>query len=297
MEATDLTDDKLADALRGYAAARFSGVLRVEGKPGGTIYLTDGRISACETSGAPSLEVILLRSRTVAESDWDAAFTAAAVGERQMTDELVERALLGAGELEALLRVALADALFALVSGQVDGWTEGPPAECPLPLSPAARSGWLLAEAARRAQALASFAAPVISAQDRIAAAPGTARSGRLLGQGQDEILALADGRRTARDLAFALGRGLYETMLQLARMRAQDVVVITSPGKEPSPARRPAGAAPDTEDDGLTVTGLPRRRKDRPGSPRGGEPGRRNLTAIRMLWPRSDGDTVPDGT
>jgi len=21
------------------------------------------------------------------------------------------------------------------------------------------------------------------------------------------------------------------------------------------------------------------------------------NLTAIRMLWPRSDGDTVPDGT
>src|SRR5580698_6653692 len=124
MEATGLADDKLADALRQYAAARFSGVLRVEGKPGGTIYLTDGRISACETSGAPSLEVILLRSRTVAESDWDAAFTAAAVGERRMTDELVERALLGAGELEALLRVALADALFALVSGQVDGWAE-----------------------------------------------------------------------------------------------------------------------------------------------------------------------------
>jgi hypothetical protein len=297
MEATDLADDKLADALRRYAAAKFSGVLRVDGQPGGTIYLTDGRISACETSGAPSLEVILLRSRTVAESDWDAAFTAAAVGERQLTDELVERALLGAGELEALLRVALADAMFALLRGQVDGWTEGPPAECPLPLSPAARSGWLLAEAARRGQALASFPAPVISAQDRVAAAPGIARSGRPLGRGQDEILALADGRRTARDLAFALGRGLYETMLQLARMRAGDVVVITSAGKEPSSARRPAGPAPDSEEDGLTVTGLPRRRKDRPGSPRGGEPGRRNLTAIRMLWPRSDGNTVPDGT
>lgn len=36
------------------------------------------------------------------------------------------------------------------------------------------------------------------------------------LGDGQDEILALADGRRMTRDIAFALGRGVYATTLPL---------------------------------------------------------------------------------
>jgi hypothetical protein len=293
----DPADGKLADALREYAAAGFSGVLQVDGQPGGTVYFTNGGICACETSGAPSLEVILLRSRTVAESDWDAAFTAAAVGERLMTGELVERSLLGAGELEALLRIALADAMFALVSGQIDGWTEAPVADPLLPLSPAARPGWLLAEATRRGQVLASFPQPVVSAQDRIAAAPGTAPPGRALGRGQDEILSLADGRRSARDLAFALGHGLYETLLQLARMQAGNVVVVSPPGGESSSSGRLTAVPPDGEDGNRTVADLPRRRKDRPSPPRGGEAGRKNLTAIRMLWPRSDGNAVPNET
>ena len=286
METTGLADSKLADALRQYATDRFSGDLQVDGQPGGTIHLTDGRISACETSGAPSLEVILLRSQRVSETDWDAAFTAAAANERQMTTELVDRGLLGAGEVEALLRIALADAVFAIVTGQVDGWTEAPPADCLLPLTPAARSGWLLAEAARRGQVLASFPEPLVSAQDRVAAVPGSVRAGHVISQGRDEILALADGRRTARDLAFALGRGLYETMLQLARMRDDDFVVLGSSG----------GALVGQEDD-RTVTGLPRRRKDRPGAPQAGEAGRRNRTTIRMLRPRAEGNTMPEGT
>jgi hypothetical protein len=296
METTEPGQDKLTEVLKEYAAARLSGVLRVDGRPGGIIYLIDGGISACETSGAPSLEVILLRSRRIAESDWDAAFTAMALNGRPMTAELVERGLLGAGEVEALLRTALADAVFALVSGQVDGWEEAPPADCLLPLRPAARAGWLLAEATRRRQVLASFPGPVVSAADRAAAAPA-ARAGLALGQGQAEILALADGRRTARDLAFALGRGLYETMLQLARMRAANVVTISSHGKESSPPGRSSGAAFDAVDADLTATGLPRRRKERPGSSRTGEASRRNLTALRMLWPRSEGNTMPEGT
>jgi hypothetical protein len=188
--------------------------------------------------------------------------------------------------------------MFALVSGQVDGWTEAPAAGCLLPLAPAVRSGWLLAEATRRGQALASFPEPVVSARDRIAAAPGTARADRVLTPGQEEILALADGRRTARDLAFALGRGLYETLLQLARMRASNVVVISSYGKESSSPGTAPGAAPDGEEGDRTVTGLPRRRKDRPGSPRAGEASRRNFSAnVRMLLPRSEGNTMPGGT
>jgi hypothetical protein len=295
MEATSPEYDTLADALRQYAAANFSGVLQVDGRPGGTVYFSSGRISACETSGAPSLEVVLLRSRRIAEADWDSAFTAAAVGRRQLTAELVGRELIGAGELEALLRVAVADAMFALLSGQVYGWLEAPHADCLLPLAPSAQSGWLIAEATRRGQVLAAFPGPTLSAQDRITAAPGAGRSGYRLGPDQDAILTLADGRRTARDVAFALGRGLYETMLELARMRGGRVVT-TTPGKESFSPGGPAGTVPDSGEDDQAVTGLPRRRKDRAAAPRAGDTGRRNLTAIRMLWPRSEGSTMPDG-
>jgi hypothetical protein len=298
METTGPADGTLTDLLRDRAAAKFAGALRVDGRPGGTIFFADGRITACETSGAPSAEVILLRSQRVAVSDWDAAFTAAAVDGRAMAAELVDRELLGAGELEALLRTTLADAVFALANGHIDGWTEAPAAECLLPLVPAVGSGWLLNEAMRRRQVLASFAEPAAPAEpaaraprarDRIAAGPAAARA--LLGPGQDEILALVDGRRTARDLAFALGRGLYETMLQVARMQAADVVLVRSSPEEPGPR---AEAVPDGNEGDRTPTGLPRRRKDRPSPPRSEAPGRRNLAAsIRMLLPRSDGNTA----
>jgi hypothetical protein len=290
-------DGNVADALRHRATARFSGVLRVDGQPGGTVHLREGRISACETSGAPSLEVILLRSHRVPEENWNAAFTAAAVNERLMTDELVERQLLGAGEIEALLRTALADAMFAVVSGRVDGWAEVPAADFLLPLVPAARPGWLLSEASRRGQVLAAFPGPALTAQDRFAIAPAAAKSGRGLGQGQDEILALVDGRRTARDMAFALGRGLYETLLQLSRLRAADVVIVSSYGSEPAVSSRPDTAHGGDEDD-QTAAGLPRRGKDRPAAPRSAGSGRRSFAAnIRMLRPRAGGDPMPDGS
>jgi hypothetical protein len=208
-----------------------------------------------------------------------------------MTAELVERGLLGAGEVEALLRIALADAMFALSCGRVDGWTEAAAADYLLPLDPAARAGWLLAEAARRRQVLASLPAPLVSAVDRVAVAHASVPPGRVLGHGQDEILALADGRRTPRDLAFALGQGLYETMLQLTRMRAANTVVISSRGQAyapPGPAGRPSG---DKEND-ETAGGLPRRRRDRADSPRAGETSRRSFAVnIRMLRPRSEGE------
>ncbi len=182
METTGPVDNWLTDVLRDRAAAKFTGALRVDGQPGGMIFFADGRISACATSGAPSAEVILLRSGRVAVSDWEAAFAAAAVAGREMTAELLARELLGAGELEAVLRTALADAMFALASGRIDGWTEAPAAECLLPLAPPVGSGWLLNEAIRRSQVLASSPAPVPRARDRIAAgrrrrAAGSARA------------------------------------------------------------------------------------------------------------------------
>jgi hypothetical protein len=284
----------LEDALRQYAAHRFSGLLLVTGQPGGTVYLADGDISGCETPGAPSLEVILLRSLRVSEADWNAAFTAAAVAGRPLTAELVGQGLLGAGETEALLRTALADAMFAVLSGTVDGWTEATAADCPLPLTPPAKPGWLLAENTRRGQALAGFTGPLISGRDRVTAVPGAERAGRRgPGPGQGEILALANGRRTIRDLAFALGCGLYETMLEMSRMRAANLVEITAYGTKSASRDGPAGIASDRGGSDQTAAGLPRRRTDRTGRAGTGEPGRRDLAAgVQLLRPRPAGST-----
>jgi hypothetical protein len=298
MSTTGPADGLLSDALMRYAAEKFSGVLRVEGQPGGTIYLANGGISACETPGAPGLEAILLRSGRLSESAWDTAFTAAAVADRHMTAELVQRGLIGAGELEALLRTTLADTIFAIVNGEVGAWhTEALAAGHALPLVPAARPGWLLAEATRRAQVLASFKESAVNAQDRVAATPTIARGpDRVAGQGRHAILTLADGRRTARDLAFSLGRGLYATMLELSRMRTSDLIVVISYDKDPAPDDESGGQTPGSEDSHGAVAGLPRRRKDRAVPARTREPGRRDAS-VWMLRPRSEGDQESGGT
>jgi hypothetical protein len=113
--------------------------------------------------------------------------------------ELVVRGLVGAGELEAVLRVAVADAMFVLSGGLVEACGVEPGAvDSQFALEPPAEVGWLLAEASRRMRVLASSRGLVEHDRDRMAAAPGAVQPGVLLGQGQDEILALANGRRTA---------------------------------------------------------------------------------------------------
>jgi hypothetical protein len=256
----------LREALMVCAAAGMSGVLRVTGDPGGAIHLTDGRVAAIETPGAPSPEVLLLRSHRVSESGWDEAFAAAAASGGQMSAELTGRGLVGSGELEGLLRIALADAMFVLASGTVEEYRAEPePADCVLPLEPGAEPDGLLAEASRRIRVLASL--PARHDHDRIVAAAGAARPGVRLGDGQDEILALADGRRTVRDLAFALGRGVYATMLQVTRMHRVGLLAIVS-----SHRARPGRSEPDrpaSGDGSLTASGLPRRERDLPTLPR----------------------------
>jgi hypothetical protein len=279
----------LREALMVCAASGTSGVLRITGDPGGTIHLADGLVTAVETTGAPGPEVLLLRSHRVTESRWDAAFAAAAARGRPLNAELIAREVVGAGELEALLLTAMADAIFVLASGTVDEYRAEPgPSDGGLLLEPGAEAAGLLAEATRRIKVLASFPLPAADRRERLVAAPGAVRPGVRLGAGQDEILALADGRRTTRDLAFALGRGVYATTLRLAEMQAAGLLVTASAAAASRSARQagqPAGQESGGElprRKGLAARAALPRRASVPRAPRG------------LLRPRSGRDGNP---
>jgi hypothetical protein len=277
----------LREALMVCAASGTSGVLRITGDPGGTIHLADGLVTAVETAGAPGPEVLLLRSHRVTESRWDAAFAAAATRGSPLSAELVAREAVGAGELEALLLTAMADAIYVLASGTVDEyWAEPGPSDDGLLLEPGAEAAGLLAEAARRIKVLASLPFPAADRRERLVAAPGAVRPGVRLGAGQDEILALADGRRTTRDLAFALGHGVYATTLRLAEMHAAGLLMTASAAAASRSARQAGQPAGQESGDELPrrkgLAALPRRASVvraprgllRPRSGRDGNPG-----------------------
>ncbi|MGA2830602.1 MAG: DUF4388 domain-containing protein [Streptosporangiaceae bacterium] len=274
----------LREALTVCAAAGMSGTLRVTGHPGGAIHLVDGRVVAIETPGAPSPEVLLLRSHRITESDWDTAFAAAAVAGGRMSAELIAREMVGSGELEGVLRTALADAMFVLASGTVEEYRSEPgPVDFVLPVEPGAETEWLLAETSRRIRVLASL--PDRYDLNRVMAAPGAAaRPGVRLVESQDEILALADGRRTPRDIAFALGQGVFATILQLARLREAGLLVTASRRMTERDRREPGHQAPGDEPG--SPSKLPRRQRDRSALLR--NPKTAELRApLRLLQPR----------
>ena len=296
-ESEDGSVGPLREALTVCAAAGMSGILRVTGNPGGAVHITDGLVAAIETPGAPGPEALLLRSHRVSESGWDEAFAAVAAAGGLMSTELARREMIGAGELEWLLRTALADGMFAVANGTVEEYRAEPgPVDFVLPLQPGAEPDSLLAETSRRIRVLAAL--PARNGRDRIVAATGAIQPGVRLGDGQDEILALADGRRTARDLAFALGRGVYATMLQLSRMqRAGLLVAVSAQAADAAAAQARRPAVPN---DAPLASALPRRQRDMPGSSRRPwVPGRApELRApLGLLRTRAARDTGPGET
>ena len=262
------------------AAAGMSGVLRVTGDPGGAIHLADGRVTAIETPGAPSPEVLLLRSHRVTESGWDAAFAAAAASGDRMSAELTRRELVGSGELEGLLRTALADALFVLASGTIEDYRAEPgPTDRVLPLEPGAEPDRLLAEAS----AVSRCSPWCLPGMTATGSWPRRGRRGR------------ASGSVTARTRSWPwpTGAGPPATWpspwAAASTRRCCSWPGCSGAGEVPSRAR-PGRAEPDRPapgDELPTASGLPRRQRDeralpaRPVRPRraargplGGPPG-----------------------
>ncbi|MEV6108548.1 MarR family transcriptional regulator [Streptomyces sp. NPDC051940] len=242
----------------------MTGTLRVHGRPGGLLRFGGGLVVGAVSPGAPGLDTLLVRTGRVGESDWPGTRSAADA----TAAELVARGHVGLSELQVLRLMATQDALFAMVAGRMDRCTAQPGRD-PVPgAGTGEEPERLLREADRRLAALIALPQAVLPDRERLAAVgdpgPGLAPDRAL-------VLRLADGRRTARDIAFVAGRGVYAVTVEVSRMLAEGLLELSqhdtaapSPQiKGPADPIRPRGPARD-ERRPLAAGPLPRRN---PGS------------------------------
>jgi hypothetical protein len=189
-----------------------SGVLVVEGRPAGRLFLQDGRVVWADVPDLP-----------VPQADAGRAWSAGLNGE------------------VARLRT-LADRVYVLCHSRprnvrFDTERTAPTGAPVVDVEP----GRLLAELDRRDRAMAGMARPVHPLFDRVGAERRLSRSVQAaLTPAELELLGAVNGRRTSLDLAIHLGRGVFGTALEVARLAESAVVSV----RRSAPARDEAGHA-----------------------------------------------------
>ncbi len=243
-------------------------------RAGGTLFLVDGHIVHAESSAATGLEILLNRGCALSRACWEAAMTRAGQDDGG-TRHLVASGRVTAGVLELCRGVALYDAaFFVLAPGGGPGrfrhgvrhWLAARGGVVPLVVEretvrrlafldriwPDPRLDVLPPVPAGAAAPPGHPADPVVRTgasqgaqphptgrQVRSAAAPGQSSRLRAVPDRQLRILELADGIRTPTDIARALGRPAFHTLVELRRLAAAGLVT-------PGPHDRPAAGVPD---------------------------------------------------
>ncbi|MDX3072241.1 MarR family transcriptional regulator [Streptomyces sp. MI02-7b] len=245
--------DLLGRALARCRDERASGVLRVQGSPGGAFHLLGGAVVAVESPGSPGVGTLLLRSGRIDEAEWGAAHDAAATGAWPGV-AFAGAGRLGNAEFQVIHLMAAQDAVFAVLAGRLENCVLDPARpDDPVPaLAPAVGRGVepeeLLVEAGRRIAALASLPRPVSPDRDRVIALAGSGDDETLPATRRD-ILECANGRRSPRDIAFHLGRGVWTVTVEVSRMLAEGLVeTVPAPAPPSAPAPRSSAPAPDPE-------------------------------------------------
>ncbi|MFE3738338.1 hypothetical protein [Streptomyces sp. NPDC059134] len=218
---------------------RHSGTVSLSGPPGGTIHLRNGLICAIETPGTPSVESALLKSGRIDDEGWAAALAAT----REMDGlgaALVGQGLVGETELEVLCTATIYEGAFAMALSRPDGWEVGGPAQTVLAGHPAQPQSVAEETARRLAFVTGGWGAPGELARTRLRPSATAERAAGRLAPRHTALLAIANGRRTPRDLAFFLGRGLFAVMADLIRM---DELKLVQWEGDRRPAGRPSTA------------------------------------------------------
>ena len=232
----------LAPALAGCGQDGFTGALRVTGTPGGTVHFRDGLVVAAESPGAPGPEALLLRSGRISAEQW-AGLVEEAGGTEWPVAELVAHGHAGDATLRVVCVMALHDAAFAMSAGIVEDWRRTLGDTDPFaPVEVTETTERLLQDTARRIAAVERLPHPVHP--DRERPLP-VGKPESPLTPLQYDLLTHADGRSTARDLAFRTGRSVYTVTVEVARMLADELLECAP---EPPPVRirtPPAGVRP----------------------------------------------------
>jgi hypothetical protein len=252
------------------AAERVTGALRLTGSPGGVLWFRDGLVVVAESSGAPGVQAILIRSGRVSDEDW---------ARDGGTGHAASAARIGAAHRQVLQLMASQDALFAVLAGSI-----GACALEPDPIAAPAGQGQdtaaLLDATFRKLDALAALPRAILPHRERLTARPaddgasGSGPSGMRAPDLRKAILGYVDGRRTARDIAFVSGRSLYVVTVEMSRMLAEDLLHEPPPRVEPvdpSPVRVLPRKPPPPGAGGVLAaedrSGLPRRRSPPEGA------------------------------
>ncbi|MFH9469774.1 hypothetical protein ACH4LT_21240 [Streptomyces clavifer] len=234
------------------------GTVLVTGTPGGRIHVRQGLVVSIDTPGAPGAESILLKSGRVSDTAWTAVRAVCRDEEGRLADELSARGLLTATEFEVLCVAAVFDAAFVLALAPPQGWEVTGPV--PVPVSgPGLAPRRIAAETTRRLATLDGLWMPA-SALAALRVQPAEPVPS-LLPPRYGTLLRAANDRRTPRDLAFALGRGTYAVMLDLARMHTLGLLKETASLTDARPSTAPRAPAPEARNPKpVPVVTLPRR-------------------------------------
>ena len=216
--------DLLSRTLSECGREEATGELRVSGKPGGVFHLRGGLVVAVESPGAPGPEVLLLRTGRISGEQWTQLL--AETREARWPEEaMIAHGCAGAAQLRVICMMAMQDAAFAVVAGRVDGCGPlGPSVPC-ASVEVGEAPGRLLQGAVRKLTAVATLPRPVRPDRERPVLAPGADSESDQLSLTQRELLSYVDGRRTARDLAFLVGRGVYTVTVEVARMLGEGLL------------------------------------------------------------------------
>ncbi|MFH9756695.1 winged helix-turn-helix domain-containing protein [Streptomyces griseus] len=224
----------LSPMLRRLADERATGALM---RDRGTLYLADGQVVHAESPATPGIDVLLTTGGTLRHEGWWDAVAQAGAG-RRVGRYLVDSGHVPGGALELCHLGALYDAAFFALAPTgtparfrygVAHWI-GPVR--PVPVAAVER------ETLRRREFLdriwpdpACDGAPLLRSAAHPSDAPVPAR--------QRRILELADGVRTASDIALALGRSAFHILVDLRRLAAAGLVEAVR--SQPLPATAPS--------------------------------------------------------
>ncbi len=279
-------------------------MLHIDGGSGGSLCFADGLVTAAVTSAAPGPESLLLKSGRVAETDWIQAYDAGAASGR-LGLELVGRGLVGELGLQVVCLAVAFDAAYAMAAYGADTCrveTDGSATPLsPLPLEPGLEPDRLISETGRRMRAAAEWRRLGVSVRCRPRPAPSLASSPEEPDEGRRDIVLLANGRRTPRDIAFAVGRGLFVVMGEIAHMVRDGLLDVGAAGSPDDLAPAPSA----TEGAAKRARSLPQRRRGASKvnevlspPPVGRRPMLQRLRAARSLPPAGgeSGDPARDG-